>query len=127
MPGKSFSRAVRKSHIEASFINRYRNGSTMEVTSAQVAKALMLEPSGHIRTLLAELVYDGVLDCRKVDNPHGSTLVRIDPDTGNKSTGENAFKIWYKLSEKRIAELEENARDIKIKVGGKVQGQLKLW
>ena len=114
-------------HIEASFINLYKNGKEEEVTSAQVAKSLMLEPSGHIRALLAELVMQGVLDCRRVDNPHGSNLVSGKDAKGKNVTGGHAYKVWYKLSEKRIAEIEDGAREIKIKSGGKIQGQLKLW
>ncbi len=127
MPGKSFSRAVRKSHIVTSFVNRFKNGKKEEVTSAQVAKALMLEPSGHIRELLGELVRDGILDCRKVDNPHGHNLVSGKDENGKNVTGGHSFKLWFKLSDKKIAEIESEGHSVTIKKNGKEVGQLKLW
>ena len=116
MAGKAFKRAVRKSHILMSFINRYRNGKEEEVTSSQVARALMLEPSGHVRGLLAELVKDGVLEARYVDNPRSENL-----------KGDHSQVVFYKLSEKQLKEMDENSRLVTIKVNGLPGGQIRLF
>jgi len=116
VPNKAFSRAVRKSHILMSFINRYRNGKEEEVTSSQVARALMLEPSGHVRGLLAELVKDGVLEARLVDNPRSENLI-----------GGHSQVCYYKLSESQLKEMDENSRLVTIKINGLPGGQIRLF
>ena len=116
MPGKSFDRAVRKTHIRMGFINRYKNGKREEVTSSQVARALMLEPSGHVRGLLAELVRDGVISARKVEDKRASNL-----------KGENAFTVYYQLSESEVKDIEDEARSIEVKKGGVSVGQLRMF
>ena len=116
MPNKAFSRAVRKSHILMSFINRYRNGKEEEVTSSQVARALMLEPSGHVRGLLAELVKEGFLEARLVDNPRSENLV-----------GGHSQVCYYKLSASELEKMDENSRLVTIKVNGLPGGQIRLF
>lgn len=116
MPGKSFDRAVRKSHILAGFINRYKNGKREEVTSSKVARALMLEPSAHVRGLLGELVRDGAISARKVENKRASNL-----------KGENAFTVFYQLSESEVKKIEDEARSIDVKIGGVSVGQLRMF
>jgi len=116
MPNKSFSRAVRLVHIQQSFINRFKNGKREEVTSSKVARALMLEPSAHIRGLLSELVRDGFLSARKVPDERASNL-----------KGENAFTVFYQLSEKEVKKIEDEAREITIKSGGVAVGQLRMF
>lgn len=103
-------------HIQQGFINRYKNGKREEVTSAKVARALMLEPSAHIRGLLAELVRDGFLSARKVPDERASNL-----------KGENAFTVFYQLSEKEVEKLEKEAREISVKSNGKTVGQLRMF
>lgn len=103
-------------HIQQSFINRYKNGKTEEVTSAKVARALMLEPSAHIRGLLAELVRDGFLSARKAPDERASNL-----------KGENAFTVFYQLSEKQVKIIEDEAREIQINSGGVPVGQLRMF
>ena len=115
MPNKSFKREVRLNHIHMSFINRYKNGKKVEVTSAQVARALMLEPSGHIRELLAELVLLGKLQCRAVPSERNANLKGGHPNT-----------YLYQLSESEINRLEREAREITVKSKGQPVGQLKL-
>lgn len=115
MAGKAFSRAVRKTHILMSFENRYRNKKREEVTSSQVARALMLEPSAHVRGLLAELVRDGALDCRMCDDKRANNL-----------KGDHSQIAYYQLSKREIARIEDSAREIKLKVGGKEVEQLRM-
>lgn len=116
MPGKSFDRAVRKEHIRMGFVNRYRNGKREEVTSSKVARSLMLEPSAHVRGLLGELVRDGIVSARKVEDKRASNL-----------KGENAFTVYYQLSESEIKKIEEEARSIEVKKGGVSVGQLRMF
>lgn len=116
MPNKSFSRAVRKGHITMSFVNRFKNGKREEVTSAQVARALMLEPSAHVRGLLAELIQEGTLQARKVEDKRASNL-----------KGENAFTVYYQLSESMIEQLEKEKREISVKVNGREVAQIRLF
>jgi len=116
MPNKSFSRVVRLNHIQMSFINRFKNGKKEEVTSSQVARAMMLEPSHHVRGLLAELVRDGFLVARKVPDARASNL-----------KGENAFTIFYTLSDREVKKLNDEAREISVKSGGKNVGQIRLF
>lgn len=115
MAGKAFSREVRKHHILQGFINRYKNGKREEVTSSKIARALMLEPSAHVRGLLSELVRDGVISCRKVPDARASNL-----------KGENAFTVFYKLSEAEEKKLDDEARSITVKSKGVTVGQLRL-
>lgn len=116
MANKSFRRAVRKEHIVMSFVNRFKNGKTEDVTSSQVARALMLEPSGHVRGLLAELVADGALTARKIEDKRASNLI-----------GENAYTIWYRLSGSMVSRIESEAREISVKVSGHEVAQIRLF
>ena len=97
------------------FVNRFKNGKKEEVTSSQVARALMLEPSAHVRGLLAELVKDGTLQARKVEDKRASNL-----------KGENAFTVYYQLSESMVKQLEADAREISVKVNGRNVAQIRL-
>lgn len=116
MSGKSFDRAVRESHIEMVFVNRYKLKEVSELTAAQVARELMLEPSGHIRSLLAGMVAKGVLEVREQSDARLSNL-----------KGNHAYKYWFKLSDSLVRELENSAREIPVKIGGKAAGQLRLF
>jgi hypothetical protein len=116
MPGKSFDRAVRKNHIFTGFVNRFKNGKREEVTSSKVARALMLEPSAHVRGLLAELVRDGLITARKVEDKRASNL-----------KGENAFTVYYQLSESEVKKLKADEREIDVKKGGVSVGQLRMF
>lgn len=131
MPNKSFSRAVRKNHIHQGFVNRWSNGKREEITSSQAARAIMLEPSAHIRMLLAELVRDGLIVARKVEDNRNAHLVRyrMNLETGQKEIikGENNFTVFYQLSPLEIERLKSEEREVTVKSGGKVVGQLRMF
>jgi hypothetical protein len=116
MSGKLLDRGARENTIEMVFINNYHLGKVDELTAAQVARELMLEPSAFIRERLAGMVEKGILTMRKVSDARLSNL-----------KGGHDSKYWYRLSEKRVAKLESDSRSIEIKKGSKVVGQLKLW
>lgn len=115
MPNKSFDRGTRLNHIHMSFVNRWKNGKRQEVTSSQVARALMLEPSGHIRGLLSELVLLGKIQCRLVDDERAKNL-----------KGGHSKIAYYQLSESEQNRLKREEREIDIKKNGVVVGQLRL-
>ena len=116
MSGKLLDRAARENTIEMVFINNYHHKKPDELTSAQVARALMLEPSQFIRNLLTGMVAKGILTMRGVKDERLANLI-----------GGHGEKYWYKLSDARVAKLEADARTIEIKKGAKVVGQLTLW
>lgn len=116
MAGKLLERAGRKRLTMSVFEKDYKAGLWIEKTSTQVARAQMLEPSGFIRDILAELVSEGLLDARKIPDERASNL-----------KGENAFYVLYKLSQKSIDAIEAKARDITVNVGGKAITQIRMF
>lgn len=124
MPGKSFSRGVRKVHIMQIFIKNYKEEKPAELTSSQVARALMLEPSFHMRGLLAELVRDGELSVRQVYDNRGKNL-KI--GQGKDAPRSDGAMYYFSLSDKSRKKIEDDAREIPVNVGGKSVGQLRLF
>jgi hypothetical protein len=116
MTGKILDRAVRKRVLMLVFEKKYSDGLWIELTSWQVARAMMLEPSGFVRDLLGELVRDGLLSARKIQNERAMNL-----------KGDNGFTVYYKLSDRRVNEIEKLARQISVNSAGKAIGQLKLF
>jgi hypothetical protein len=116
MPGKALTGEARESQIMMVFVNNYKLGKVNELTAVQVARELMLEPSHHVRKLLASCVAKGQLEMR------GESDTRCDnlPQTMGK-------KYWYKLSDRCISEIEDAARDIPVKVSGVIAGQLRMF
>lgn len=116
MSGKALSRVERKSHIVMVFVNEYKTGGITEMTATQVARKLMLEPSWHIRQLLASCVADGTLEMRGESDARCNNL----PETAGQ-------KYWYRLSDKSRAEIDNAARDIPVKLSGVTVGQLRMF
>lgn len=116
MAGKSFKRVERESHILMVFINRYKTGEVYELTATQVARDLMLEPSWHVRQLLAACVAKGRLTMRSESDARCNNL----PETAGQ-------KYWYKLSDEAIAEIDGAARDIPVRLSGVTVGQLRMF
>jgi len=116
MSGKLLDRGRREKTIEMIFINNHRLGKVEELTAAQIARELTLEPSYFLRQILAGMVESGTLSMRKVSDERMANL-----------KGGHSQKYWYKLSDKRLQKLEADSRDISIKKGGEIVGQLKLW
>lgn len=116
MSGKAFDRVVRKSHILSVFKKKFEGGYNNEFTSPQVARALMLEPSAHVRGLLAELVREDVLECRLIEDERTRNL--------KNSTGKTAY---YRLSEKTIKQIEDDARKINVRVNGVTVTQIRMF
>lgn len=116
LSGKSFERAERESHIVMVFVNNYKTGGLSELTAVQVARALMLEPSWHVRKLLASCVAKGYLEMRGEGDARCNNL----PETEGK-------KYWYKLSAAKVHEIESAARDIPLKINGVTAGQLRMF
>lgn len=116
MSGKLLDRAARENTIEMVFINNHYHKKPDELTAAQVARALMLEPSQFIRNILAGMVEKGILSMRGIQDERLKNL-----------TGGHTEKYWYKLSDKRLQKLKDDERNIPIKSGSKVVGQLSLW
>lgn len=116
MPGKALERVERESHIMMVFINEYKTGGVTEMTATQVARALMLEPSWHVRKLLASCVAQGNLEMRG----EGDTRCNNLPQTQGQ-------KYWYTLSTKVRKELEDDARNVAVKISGVTVGQLRMF
>lgn len=116
MAGKLLSRVDRERTIEMLFIQNYHLKKPDEMTAAQVAKGLMLEPSQFVRNLLAGMVAQGVLSMRSVSDERLKNL-----------KGGHTDKYWYKLSEKSIQRIEADLREIPIKSKARIVGQLSLW
>ena len=124
MPGKAFSRGVRKLHIMQVFLKRFEDEEPSEMTSVQVARSLNLEPSFHIRGLLAELVSEGSLKVRKVIDNRGQNLKVGQGGNAPKSDG---GMYLFSLSDKARADAEKKVREVPVKVNGKQAGQLRLF
>lgn len=116
MSGKALKRVERESHIMMVFVSDYKLGKVDELTATQVARALFLEPSWHVRKLLASLVAQGQLTMRG----EGDTRCENLPETSGQ-------KYWYKLSDKARKEIDDTARDVPIKIGGVAAGQLRMF
>ena len=116
MSGKALKGEARESQIMMVFVNNYKLGKINELTAVQVARELMLEPSHHVRKLLASCVAKGQLEMR------GESDARCDnlPQTMGQ-------KYWYKLTPRVVSEIEDAARDIPVKVSGVIAGQLRMF
>lgn len=123
MTGKAFDRAVRKTHILQIFYKAFEDNEHSEFTSVQIAKALNLEPSHHIRGMLSEMVRDRTLSSRQVvDNRNTNLKV----GQGKDATKNSGYMYLFRLSEKEREQLEKKMREVKVNVNGKQVGQLRL-
>ena len=86
------------------------------MTATQVARKLMLEPSWHVRKLLAACVAHGQLEMRAESDARCNNL----PETRGQ-------KYWYTLSTKVRLEIEDAARNVPVKISGVTIGQLRLF
>jgi hypothetical protein len=116
MPGKALKGETRESQIMTVFVNEYKLGRRYELTAVEVARFLMLEPSHHVRKLLASCVAKGQLEMRAESDTRCDNL----PQTMGR-------KYWYKLSDRCISEIEDAARDIPVKISGVIAGQLRMF
>lgn len=108
MKTKAFTRDERKHMVKLQFaIWIQRAGMPVQRTSYQIARALGLTPSSHLRAILDEMVEDEIL------------LAHKESRSGRWQT------TLYKLNPEQYT--APKTRQIAVKTAGKVQGQLELW
>lgn len=107
---QNYSRADRKLQVVMTIALSVQRGNGSELTSYRIARALGMKPSMHVTRILAEMVSEGKLTCRKVTNRVGrwDTYVYALPDNFN---GEGV----------------PQKRSVAIRKNGKQVGQLSLF
>lgn len=106
---RSLSRAGRRNQILIAFALKIKNGLGDEMSSYEIARKIDLRPtSPNFRDLISQMVIDGLLKCREVENHTGF---------GDK------VKFMYSPAEPITPE----KRTVKVKSNGKQVGQLELF
>ena len=110
MSVQNYSRADRKKQVVMTIALSIQRGSGDELTSYRIARALGMKPSMHVTQILAEMVAEGNLKCRKVTGRSGRW------DT-----------YLYSISEKEMNGYSFKKREVSVKRNGKQVGQLELF
>lgn len=107
---QNYSRAERKVQVLMTIALSVQRGTGHELTSYRIARALGMKPSMHVTQILAEMVSEGKLTCRKVTGRSGRW------DT-----------FVYSLSSEFDESNVLKKRSVSIKKNGKQVGQLSLF
>lgn len=107
MKVKALSRADRKQQIVNTLLIQLQHDLPPTATVYEMAKSLNLSPSSHLRKIMIEMVAEGRLTAHKTEHRPG------------------VFKVLFGLAEGEYTAPKK--RQIALKIGGKVAGQLELW
>lgn len=107
---QNYSRAERKWQVKQAIAISIQRGNGTELTSYRIARALGMKPSMHVTRILAEMVAEGQLACRKV--------------TGRSGRWDTYVYSWPEYEKFNAP---QNKREIAIKSKGKAVGQLELF
>lgn len=106
---QNYSRADRKKQVIMTIALSIQRGNGDELTSYRIARALGMKPSLHVTQILAEMVAEEKLKCRKVENRPGRWATYL-----------------YTLSDSVKPSAHIQPREISVKKNGKQVGQLEL-
>lgn len=107
---RSMSRAGRRNQIILAFALKIKNGLGDEMTSYEIARKIDLRPtSPNFRDLISQMVIDGLLKVREVEN---------------ETTFGDRAKMYYSLGEQAP---KPEKRTVQIRANGKQAGQLELF
>lgn len=107
---QNYSRAERKTQIVMTIALSIQRGQGDELTSYRIARALGMKPSMHVTRILAEMVAEKKLLCRKVTGRSGRWDTYV-----------------YSLPNLDVMCIHQNKRQIAIKSNGKQVGQMELF
>lgn len=107
---QNYSRAERKVQVKMTIALSIQRGQGNELTSYRIARALGMKPSMHVTQILAEMVAEQSLTCRKVTGRSGRWDTYV-----------------YSLSEREMNGFEPKKREVAIKRKGVSVGQLSLF
>lgn len=104
----NYSRAERKMQVHMTIALSIQRGNGSELTSYRIARALGMKPSMHVTRILAEMVAEGKLTCRKVTGRPGrwDTYVYSLPGNGLPDSGLKKRSIAIKANGKQVGQLE---------------------
>lgn len=107
---QNFSREERKRMIVMAFLVDIQQRQGGEMTSYRIARKIGVSPSSHLRSILAEMVRDGILECWLSSNIPGRW------DT-----------VKYRLPKGSYVDPHEKKRVVTVKAKGKPVDQLELF
>lgn len=107
---QNYSRVERKWQVKQAIAVSIQRGNGNELTSYRIARALGMKPSMHVTRILAEMVAEGQLKCRKV--------------TGRPGRWDTFVYSWPEYEAFNAA---PKKREIVIKTKGQSVGQLELF
>ena len=107
---QNYSRAERKTQALMTIALSMQRGQGDELTSYRIARALGMKPSMHVTQILAEMVAEKKLVCRKVTGRSGRWDTYV-----------------YSLPNLDVLRIHQNKREVVIKKNGKQVGQLELF
>ena len=107
---RNYSRAERKTQVLMTIALSMQRGQGDELTSYRIARALGMKPSMHVTQILAEMVAEKKLVCRKVTGRVGRWDTYV-----------------YSLPNIDVLRIHHNKREVVIKKNGKQVGQLELF
>jgi len=107
---QNYSRAERKWQVKQTIALSIQRGQGDELTSYRIARALGMKPSMHVTQILAEMVAEGQLTCRKV--------------TGRSGRWDTYLYSWPEYA---TFNNPSKKREVSIKKNGKQVGQLELF
>lgn len=83
MPNRAYRRDERKDQIVLAFNIRYANVGESPMTMTLIAKKLDMRPSGHLSSILKEMVADGILEVtvQEYRNSGVSHFYKLKPGT----------------------------------------------
>lgn len=100
------SRAGRRNQVLIAFAIQIKHGLGNEMTAYEIARKIDLRPtSPNFRDLLANMVYDGILQCREIEQ------------TGR----------WKTVMYSPTQAFEPEKRKVAIRANGKQIGQMELF
>ena len=105
---QNYSRGERKVQVQMTIALSMQRGQGDELTSYRIARALGMKPSMHVTRILAEMVAEGKLKCRKISGRSGrwDTYVYLLPVGVYPAPAHGKREVVIKKNGKQVGQLE---------------------